>query len=112
MYVVLMEASGARMPWCYRELGATSQKELGLEHKSSERVLSTTESSLQPWAPLSQGHPPTKLPLLLAQNMRVRSTCGDTYCSKAGRRFTGQALEKFVIIDCEQVVAGSYRWEG
>ncbi|XP_055977913.1 protein FAM83C [Sorex fumeus] len=41
-------------------------------------------------------------------NMRVRSTCGDTYCSKAGRRFTGQALEKFVLIDCEQVVAGSY----
>ncbi|XP_006876943.1 PREDICTED: protein FAM83C [Chrysochloris asiatica] len=41
-------------------------------------------------------------------NMRVRSTCGDTYCSKAGRRFTGQALEKFVIVDCEQVVAGSY----
>ncbi|XP_048203418.1 protein FAM83C [Perognathus longimembris pacificus] len=41
-------------------------------------------------------------------NMRVRSTCGDTYCSKAGRRFTGKALEKFIIIDCEQVVAGSY----
>ncbi|XP_012521228.1 PREDICTED: protein FAM83C [Propithecus coquereli] len=41
-------------------------------------------------------------------NMRVRSTCGDTYCSKAGRRFTGQALEKFILIDCEQVVAGSY----
>ncbi|XP_044520299.1 protein FAM83C [Gracilinanus agilis] len=41
-------------------------------------------------------------------NMRVRSICGDTYCSKAGRRFTGQALEKFIIIDCEQVVAGSY----
>ncbi|XP_004370638.3 protein FAM83C [Trichechus manatus latirostris] len=44
----------------------------------------------------------------LLPNMRVRSTCGDTYCSKAGRRFTGQALEKFIIIDCEQVVAGSY----
>lgn len=41
--------------------------------------------------------------------MRVRSMCGDTYCSKAGRRFTGQALEKFIIIDCEQVVVGSYR---
>ncbi|KAM6163836.1 protein FAM83C [Rhynchocyon petersi] len=41
-------------------------------------------------------------------NMRVRSTCGDTYCSKAGRRFTGRALEKFIIIDCEQVVVGSY----
>lgn len=48
-------------------------------------------------------------PFSLAQNMRVRSTCGDTYCSKAGRRFTGQALEKFVVIDCEQVVAGNYR---
>ncbi|XP_026934276.1 protein FAM83C [Sagmatias obliquidens] len=42
------------------------------------------------------------------RNMRVRSTCGNTYCSKAGRRFTGQALEKFAIIDGEQVVAGSY----
>lgn len=52
--------------------------------------------------------PPNLCPSL-AQNMRVRSTCGDTYCSKAGRRFTGQALEKFVIVDCEQVVAGSYR---
>ncbi|NP_001164968.1 protein FAM83C [Oryctolagus cuniculus] len=41
-------------------------------------------------------------------NMRVRSMCGDTYCSKAGRRFTGQALEKFIIVDCEQVVVGSY----
>eukprot|EP00070_Physeter_catodon_P034350 XP_028341244.1 protein FAM83C [Physeter catodon] len=41
-------------------------------------------------------------------NMRVRSTCGDTYCSKAGCRVTGQALEKFAIIDGEQVVAGSY----
>ena len=41
--------------------------------------------------------------------MRVRSTCGDTYCSKAGRRFTGQTREKFISIDCEQVVAGSYR---
>ncbi|XP_036758364.2 protein FAM83C [Manis pentadactyla] len=48
---------------------------------------------------LNEGHLP---------NMRVRSMCGDTYCSKAGRRVTGQALEKFVIIDCEQVVAGSY----
>ncbi|KAI5940542.1 Protein FAM83C [Manis javanica] len=48
---------------------------------------------------LNEGHLP---------NMRVRSMCGDTYCSKAGRRVMGQALEKFVIIDCEQVVAGSY----
>lgn len=60
-------------------------------------------------SPILSRSPPTSLLPSLAQNMRVRSTCGDMYCSKAGRRFTGQALEKFVIIDCEQVVAGSYR---
>lgn len=59
-------------------------------------------------SPILSRSPPNLHPSLV-QNMRVRSTCGDTYCSKAGRRFTGQALEKFVIIDCEQVVAGSYR---
>ncbi|KAM8917160.1 protein FAM83C [Spinachia spinachia] len=41
-------------------------------------------------------------------NMRIRSTCGDTYCTKSGRKFTGQVLEKFMIIDCEEVMAGSY----
>uniref|UniRef100_G3N3Y9 Family with sequence similarity 83 member C n=1 Tax=Gasterosteus aculeatus aculeatus TaxID=481459 RepID=G3N3Y9_GASAC len=37
-----------------------------------------------------------------------RSTCGDTYCTKSGKKFTGQVLEKFMIIDCEEVMAGSY----
>ncbi|XP_070601073.1 protein FAM83C [Erythrolamprus reginae] len=41
-------------------------------------------------------------------NMRIRSVSGDTYYSKAGKKLTGQALEKFVLIDCEQVLAGSY----
>ncbi|XP_068450065.1 protein FAM83C [Clinocottus analis] len=41
-------------------------------------------------------------------NMRIRSTCGDTYCTKSGKKFTGQVLEKFMIIDCEEVIAGSY----
>ncbi|MGH0171587.1 UNVERIFIED_CONTAM: hypothetical protein FKN15_061484 [Acipenser sinensis] len=41
-------------------------------------------------------------------NMRVRSVCGDTYCTKQGKKFTGQVLEKFLIIDCEEVIAGSY----
>ncbi|XP_073325158.1 protein FAM83C isoform X2 [Pagrus major] len=41
-------------------------------------------------------------------NMRVRSVCGDTYCTKSGKKFTGQVLEKFMIIDCEEVIAGSY----
>uniref|UniRef100_A0A8C5G251 Family with sequence similarity 83 member C n=1 Tax=Gouania willdenowi TaxID=441366 RepID=A0A8C5G251_GOUWI len=42
-------------------------------------------------------------------NMRIRSVCGDTYCTKSGKKFTGQVLEKFLIVDCEQVLAGSYR---
>ncbi|XP_029282819.1 protein FAM83C [Cottoperca gobio] len=41
-------------------------------------------------------------------NMRIRSTVGDTYCTKSGKKFTGQVLEKFLIIDCEEVIAGSY----
>ncbi|KAL7985451.1 hypothetical protein Chor_004021 [Crotalus horridus] len=41
-------------------------------------------------------------------NMRIRSVSGDTYYSKAGKKLTGQAFEKFVLIDCEQVLAGTY----
>ncbi|XP_062853250.1 protein FAM83C [Trichomycterus rosablanca] len=41
-------------------------------------------------------------------NMRIRSVCGETYCTKSGKKFTGQVQEKFMIIDCEEVVAGSY----
>lgn len=44
--------------------------------------------------------------------MRIRSVSGDTYCTKSGKKFTGQVLEKFMIVDCEEVVAGSYRWAG
>ncbi|KAL4616978.1 protein FAM83A [Arapaima gigas] len=40
--------------------------------------------------------------------MSVRSVCGDTYCAKSGRKFSGQVKEKFVIIDCTQVLAGSF----
>ncbi|KAK5614139.1 hypothetical protein CRENBAI_008596 [Crenichthys baileyi] len=41
-------------------------------------------------------------------NMRIRSVCGDTYCTRGGKKFTGQVLERFMIIDCEEVIAGSY----
>ncbi|XP_066558139.1 protein FAM83C [Amia ocellicauda] len=41
-------------------------------------------------------------------NMRIRSVCGDTYCTKSGKKFTGQVQEKFLIIDCQDVIAGSY----
>ncbi|KAJ8358591.1 hypothetical protein SKAU_G00151160 [Synaphobranchus kaupii] len=40
--------------------------------------------------------------------MRIRSVCGETYCTKSGKKFTGQVQEKFMIIDCEEVIAGSY----
>ncbi|KFV03792.1 Protein FAM83C, partial [Tauraco erythrolophus] len=41
-------------------------------------------------------------------NMRVRCLSGDTYYSKAGKKFAGQVLEKFILIDCDQVLAGTY----
>ncbi|XP_054837696.1 protein FAM83C [Eublepharis macularius] len=41
-------------------------------------------------------------------NMRIRCVSGDTYYSKAGKKLAGQALEKFMMIDCEQVLAGTY----
>ncbi|XP_068023476.1 protein FAM83C [Melanerpes formicivorus] len=41
-------------------------------------------------------------------NMCVRCLSGDTYYSKAGKKFAGQVLEKFILIDCDQVLAGTY----
>ncbi|XP_043946025.1 protein FAM83C [Protopterus annectens] len=44
----------------------------------------------------------------ILSNFKIRSVSGDTYCTKSGQKFTGQMLQKFMIIDCEHVVAGSY----
>lgn len=44
----------------------------------------------------------------LFSNFKIRSVSGDTYCTKSGQKFTGQMLQKFMIVDCEHVVAGSY----
>lgn len=41
-------------------------------------------------------------------NMRIRCLSGDMYYSKAGKKFAGQVLEKFVLVDCDQVLAGTY----
>ncbi|XP_076207849.1 protein FAM83C [Aptenodytes patagonicus] len=41
-------------------------------------------------------------------NMCIRCLSGDTYYSKAGKKFAGQVLEKFILIDCDQVLAGTY----
>ncbi|MBN3306078.1 FA83A protein, partial [Amia calva] len=40
--------------------------------------------------------------------MSIRSVCGETYCSKSGKKFSGQIKENFVIIDCTHVLVGSY----
>ncbi|XP_072515324.1 protein FAM83A [Salminus brasiliensis] len=41
-------------------------------------------------------------------HMSVRSICGETYCAKSGRKFTGQVKEKFIIIDCTHVLVGTF----
>uniref|UniRef100_A0A8B9CV37 Family with sequence similarity 83 member C n=1 Tax=Anser brachyrhynchus TaxID=132585 RepID=A0A8B9CV37_9AVES len=53
---------------------------------------------------------PVYLPLFqqFVVNMRIRCLSGDTYYSKAGKKFAGQVLEKFILIDCDQVLAGTY----
>ncbi|XP_072323028.1 protein FAM83A-like [Scyliorhinus torazame] len=41
-------------------------------------------------------------------NIEIRHVSGHLYCSKSGNKFSGQVQEKFVIIDCLYVLAGSY----
>ncbi|XP_053576504.1 protein FAM83C [Bombina bombina] len=41
-------------------------------------------------------------------NMKIRTVTGDTYCTKSGKKFSGQFLEKFIMIDSEHVVTGAY----
>uniref|UniRef100_UPI00398F0871 protein FAM83A n=1 Tax=Pristiophorus japonicus TaxID=55135 RepID=UPI00398F0871 len=42
------------------------------------------------------------------KNIGVRHVSGDLYCAKSGKKFSGQVQEKFIIIDCLYVLAGSY----
>ncbi|OCT62163.1 protein FAM83C [Xenopus laevis] len=42
------------------------------------------------------------------EKMKIRTVSGDTYCTKSGKKFTGQCMEKFLMTDCEHVFAGSY----
>ncbi|XP_030069006.1 protein FAM83C [Microcaecilia unicolor] len=41
-------------------------------------------------------------------NLKVRTLTGDTYYTKSGKKFSGQSLTKFLMVDCEEVVTGSY----
>ncbi|KAJ8013221.1 hypothetical protein DPEC_G00051020 [Dallia pectoralis] len=42
------------------------------------------------------------------RRMSVRCVEGVTYCAKSGKKFPGQIKEKFMIVDCSEVLAGSY----
>uniref|UniRef100_H3AM77 Family with sequence similarity 83 member A n=1 Tax=Latimeria chalumnae TaxID=7897 RepID=H3AM77_LATCH len=42
------------------------------------------------------------------KNFSIRSVSGNIYCSKTGKKVSGQIQEKVIIIDCEYVLAGSY----
>ncbi|XP_064010299.1 protein FAM83A [Pogoniulus pusillus] len=44
----------------------------------------------------------------LFKNISVRSVCGEVYCAKSGRKFSGQIQEKFLISDWRYVLSGSY----
>ncbi|XP_053316171.1 protein FAM83B [Spea bombifrons] len=42
------------------------------------------------------------------RNMRVRTVKGQDYFSKSGAKFCGQMEQKFVLVDCEKVMYGTY----
>ncbi|XP_053566371.1 protein FAM83B [Bombina bombina] len=42
------------------------------------------------------------------RNMRVRTVKGQDYLSKSGAKFCGKMEQKFVLVDCEKVMYGTY----
>lgn len=42
------------------------------------------------------------------RNMRVRTVKGQEYCSKSGAKFCGKMEQKFLLVDCEKVMYGTY----
>lgn len=42
--------------------------------------------------------------------MRVRVLGGKTFCSRTGRMVVGEMKNKFLLVDLETVILGSYRW--
>lgn len=50
-----------------------------------------------------------ELELVILQNMRVRVLGGKTFCSKTGRMVVGEMKDKFLLVDIETVIHGSYR---
>lgn len=50
-----------------------------------------------------------ELELVILQNMRVRVLGGKTFCSRTGRMVVGEMKDKFILVDIETVIHGSYR---
>ncbi|KAM4772658.1 protein FAM83B [Rhinophrynus dorsalis] len=48
------------------------------------------------------------LQLQRLRNMRVRTVKGQDYFSKSGAKFCGKMEQKFILVDCEKVMYGSY----
>lgn len=46
---------------------------------------------------------------VIGQNMRVRVLGGKTFCSRTGRMVLGEMKNKFLLVDLETVILGSYR---
>lgn len=52
---------------------------------------------------------PSQLDLVIWQNMHVRVLGGKTFCSRTGRMVVGEMKDKFLLVDLETVIHGSYR---
>lgn len=63
----------------------------------------------RPWSGLSKGAPPPPHPLAL-QNLDVRVVRGCTFQSRWRRQVSGSVREKFVLLDGDRVISGSYRY--
>ncbi|XP_078086346.1 protein FAM83H [Mustelus asterias] len=49
-----------------------------------------------------------KVNLSYVQFLRVRTLAGSTYTCKSGMSFTGNMIERFMLVDCNAVLCGSY----
>lgn len=47
--------------------------------------------------------------VFLLQNIRVRTVQGPQYHCQSGMKFHGALEQKFILIDCQTVLYGTYR---
>lgn len=51
-------------------------------------------------------------PFFLSQNLRVNYTQGSEFCTRSSKRVCGLLSQKFMFVDGDKSVSGSYRWGG